>query len=138
MVCSPASPSAPSRAGASTLPLLRRSPGGRRRPARLALLLVLCAGTGAWAQAPESPTRGRLLYETHCIACHNTQVHWRDQRLAQDWAGLVTQVRAWQARATLGWSDADVVEVARHLNDTIYRFERPVAARGPAMAARTP
>jgi hypothetical protein len=83
------------------------------------------------AQVAERPNRGQLLYETHCIACHNSQMHWRDRRLARDWPGLVTLVRGWQARAGLFWDEADVVDVARHLNDTIYRFERPVAGLMP-------
>ena len=111
---------------------------GRPDASRLkAALLALLATTTFSAQAaPPSPTRGELLYTTHCIACHNSQVHWRDQRLARDWPGLLAQVRDWQARANLSWDEADVVEVARHLNDTIYRFERPLAGLGPVRAAR--
>jgi hypothetical protein len=102
------------------------------------MLGSLAAAAQVSAQVPERPsTRGRLLYETHCIACHNSQMHWRDQRLAKDWPGLVVQVRGWQARADLFWSEDDIVEVARHLNDTIYRFERPLAAIGrPPVPAR--
>lgn len=111
---------------------------------RRALLAALLAGAlPAWplfasAQDAGQPTRGRLLYETHCIACHNSQVHWRDQRLARDWPGLVEQVRNWQARANLFWGESDIVEVARHLNDTIYRYGRPLASlgRAPVLPAR--
>ncbi|MCC6250274.1 MAG: hypothetical protein IT499_21245, partial [Rubrivivax sp.] len=46
----------------------------------------------------------------------------------RDWAGLVREVRRWQERARLQWSDADVLLVARHLNAAIYRFPTP----GPA------
>jgi mono/diheme cytochrome c family protein len=92
----------------------------------LAAVLAVVPGAPLHAQASE-PSRGRLLYETHCVACHNSQMHWRDRRIARDWPGLVEQVRAWQARASLGWSEGDIVEVARHLNDTIYRFPRPLA-----------
>lgn len=84
--------------------------------------------TAASAPLQPAPTRGRLLYETHCIACHNSQMHWRDGRLVRDWAGLAGQVRRWQERANLQWSDADILEVARHLNATIYRLPQP----GPA------
>lgn len=94
--------------------------------------MVLWLAPPAWAQGPDNPTRGRLLYETHCIACHSAQVHWRDQRAARDWASLFAQVRAWQARASLGWSEDDIEAVAQHLNDTIYRFARPLAARRTA------
>lgn len=88
------------------------------------------AASGPSGAAPLQPpaTRGRLLYETHCIACHNSQMHWRDGRIVQDWSGLAEQVRRWQERAKLQWSDADIREVARHLNATIYRFPQP----GPA------
>ena len=75
----------------------------------------------ALAQSPP-PDRGRLLYETHCIACHTTQMHWRDKRVVQDWASLLGQVGAWQARAKLGWNEADIRAVAEHLNATIYRL----------------
>ncbi len=89
-------------------------------PLALALLV-----TAAAAQAPSPelpPTRGELLYDTHCVACHTTQVHWRERRLATDWDGLKAQVQRWQARARLAWSEDDVLEVTRHLNDTVYRF----------------
>ena len=43
-------------------------------------------------------------------------------RRQTDWASLKAQVRRWQARASLEWSEADIVEVARYLNDAIYRY----------------
>ena len=80
----------------------------------------------AAAQDAAAPTRGRLLYSTHCLSCHTTEVHWREKHQATDWKSLQAQVRRWQAAVGLQWSDADVNEVARHLNDTIYHFPRPV------------
>jgi mono/diheme cytochrome c family protein len=74
------------------------------------------------AQALPDPSRGQLLYDAHCVACHDTQVHWRDGRTATDWRSLKAQVRSWQARARLDWSEADIVQVARYLNERIYRF----------------
>lgn len=86
-------------------------------------VMALLALAVARAQAPAVPaTRGALLYDTHCIACHNSQVHWRDRRLVTDWDSLKAQVRHWQEIGRLGWSESDVVEVARHLNATIYRL----------------
>lgn len=70
-------------------------------------------------------SRGELLYTTHCIACHATKMHWRDNRSARNWAGLTVQVRRWQDAASLAWSDADILEVSRYLNDSIYHFEQP-------------
>jgi hypothetical protein len=86
-----------------------------------ALTLAPALGCAQVAAAPGS--RGALLYETHCISCHSTQMHWRDNKVAADWAGLVRQVRRWQGNASLSWSDDDILEVARHLNQRFYRFE---------------
>ncbi len=77
---------------------------------------------GAPSTTPAPPSRGQLLYTTHCIACHSSQMHWRDRKLATDWSSLRAQVQRWQAQAQLGWSEADVTEVARYLNDTIYGY----------------
>jgi hypothetical protein len=91
--------------------------------ARHLLPALLAAMTGAAALAQDRvPGRGELLYTTHCVACHSTQMHWRDRKLATDWPSLKAQVQRWQARASLDWNDADVTEVARFLNDTIYRY----------------
>ena len=90
-------------------------------------LLAACTG-GAIAvaaqPAPES-SRGELLYSTHCIGCHSAQVHWRDNRLATDWASLKMQVSRWQMNTGLAWSDDDIVAVTRYLNDRYYRFPNP-------------
>lgn len=97
------------------------------------LASLLLAGPAA-AQTP-APQRGELLYGTHCIACHSTQIHWRDKKQATDWSSLKEQVRSWQQRSMLGWSDGDIEDVARHLNDTIYRYRREGARVGRASPA---
>lgn len=89
----------------------------------LALAVTLAAATGAGAQ-PDA-ARGALLYENHCSACHTTQMHWRDARVATDWASLRALVRRWQAAAHLNWGDDEVDEVARYLNQRFYHFEPP-------------
>ena len=102
------------------------------------LSALMLAAAPALAQTTPSPasSRGALLYETHCVACHSTQMHWRSNKAATDWSSLKTEVRRWQGNARLAWTDADIDEVARHLNDSIYRFARPTASRpsrgGPA------
>ena len=90
------------------------------RPAKTVLLALAALTLAASAQAE---SRGELLYATHCIACHTEQVHWRDQKLATNWNSLKAQVRRWQAAAQLGWSDDDILEVTRHLNQRFYGFE---------------
>ena len=94
-------------------------PGGMR--AALCCLLLAMAPA---AQA-QSPSRGELLYSTHCGACHSTQMHWRENKLATTWETLKVQVRRWQGVARLEWGEAEVEEVARYLNETIYRYPEP-------------
>lgn len=94
---------------------------------RTLVALVCIAGTFAIARAQpvENPSRGQLLYATHCIACHNTQVHWRANKRATDWASLQAWVRHWQAVQALGWSQTDIDDVARYLNILYYRYPTP-------------
>lgn len=89
---------------------------------RRLLLVVACWPLLALAQTGDAGSRGRLLYGNHCIACHSTQMHWRDRKLATDWDSLKAQVRRWQATAQLGWSEEDIDDVTRFLNDSFYRF----------------
>jgi mono/diheme cytochrome c family protein len=88
----------------------------------VAAMVLVCSH--AAAQTAPNPSRGQLLYGTHCVECHNTQVHWRDGKLATDWISLKAQVRRWQARALLDWSESDIVAVTRHLNEHIYRYRQ--------------
>jgi mono/diheme cytochrome c family protein len=93
------------------------------------LLACLCAFCEAQAQGKNPTTRGELLYTTHCIGCHNTQLHWRDRKLATDWRRLKQEVDRWQKTIGQGWRDEDVTEVARYLNSRYYHFAVPVAGR---------
>lgn len=94
-------------------------------------LLATGALVGALVLAlpARAQSRGELLYSTHCIACHTSQMHWRDQKLATNWDSLKAQVQRWQASALLGWSEQDVLEVTRYLNDTFYRFPQNAEPR---------
>jgi mono/diheme cytochrome c family protein len=81
-------------------------------------------GVLALAAVAQAESRGELLYSTHCIACHTSQAHWRDKKVATDWISLKAEVQRWQATAMLQWNEEDVLEVTRYLNDTFYRFQR--------------
>lgn len=93
---------------------------------RSSAVAALLAGAVAAAAAQNAaPTRGQLLYETHCVECHNKQMHWRDNSRVHDWAGLLVQVGRWQAAARLEWSVEDIEAVARYLNEAIYQLPQP-------------
>ena len=92
----------------------------------LAVLLILFGNLAhADAQPMRDASRGELLYSTHCIGCHNTQVHWRDKKLVTDWKSLESEVRRWQKLSGLGWGDDDIMKVARYLNALYYHYPTP-------------
>lgn len=113
------------------------------RRGQLALPAIVALWVGAFAATPgaAAQSRGELLYTTHCNACHTTQVHWRTNKAARDWASLKFQVQRWQAVGALGWSDGDVLDVTRYLNESIYRFDapaEPVSSRWPGGGTQRP
>ena len=93
--------------------------------AALALVAALAVVAAAQAQPASAPGRGELLYATHCIACHDAQIHWRDGKQARDWNSLKAEVRRWQAIGQLGWDESDIDEVTGYLNRTVYRYPQP-------------
>lgn len=92
----------------------------------LAVLFVFFGNSAnADAHLIHNAIRGELLYSTHCIACHSTKIHWRENKLASDWSSLQSEVQRWQGIARLGWDNEDIENVARYLNTTYYRYPMP-------------
>jgi hypothetical protein len=84
---------------------------------------------GALAQAPPSvEPNGELIYRTYCIGCHTTEVHWREKRLATDWASLKFQVRRWLMNNGIGLGEDEVTALAGYLNRLYYNFPAPIAS----------
>jgi mono/diheme cytochrome c family protein len=79
------------------------------------LIVFILSANAAFAEngARVDTTRGAMLYENHCIQCHNQQVHWRDKKIVTDWKSLEAQVNRWQHASGLEWSENDVKEVSR-------------------------
>ncbi len=96
-----------------------------RKP--IPVILFVLSGTiaAAEARAVPDPQRGELLYSTHCIACHSTQIHWRDKKLAKDYRSLLAEVGRWQTLGGLGWNNEDISAVARYLNTLHYHYPVP-------------
>jgi hypothetical protein len=80
--------------------------------------------------------RGRLLYDTHCLSCHNREVHWRDRSIVGSWSDLVAQVVRWQNNAGQHWATSEVGDVAAYLNALYYRMPCPVIGCSGASTAR--
>lgn len=94
---------------------------------KLIVFLGLIGGlnTLSFSQGKHNEERGQLLYETHCIACHSTQIHWREQKLVNDWESLLSQVRRWQYIGGLSWSEDEVADVASYLDKLFYHDKKP-------------
>jgi len=88
---------------------------------------VALASASAWpADAPaRGESRGELLYNTHCIECHNAKMHWRTNSVVSGWPSLLSEVRKWQQASAQGWRDEDIREVARYLNARYYLLPAP-------------
>jgi len=97
----------------------------RRKSALAAFLFSIGSLALADSQPARAPSLGELLYSTHCISCHSTQIHWRDRKIATDWNRLQSEVRRWQGVVGLGWTNQEIAEVARYVNALYYHYPTP-------------
>ncbi len=93
----------------------------RRSLAALAALATTVAATPAAAQIPDA-TRGRALYENHCIACHTAEVHSRPNRIALTREEVRELVEHWRRQQNLTWSDQDTADVVEFLGRSRYHY----------------
>jgi mono/diheme cytochrome c family protein len=85
------------------------------------LLGGVLAATSLAANAQDLE-RGKLLYETNCIACHESMVHIRSDRRALSRTQLQAQVVRWAGVARPEWSAEEIADVVHYLNATYYKF----------------
>lgn len=71
---------------------------------------------------PVSP-RGQMLYENHCMACHESVIHIRTKQRTQSLLALQGQVQYWAAYLQLSWGKEEINDVATHLNNRYYKFK---------------
>jgi mono/diheme cytochrome c family protein len=89
----------------------------------LVLLLALLLATPVRAQ---DSVRGKLLYDTHCVACHYDRIHNRDpsKSLVRSFAGLRVEVTN-RARLTgQPFREEDLDDITEYLNHSHYRFKK--------------
>ncbi len=87
----------------------------------LPLLLPLLVGL-LHTPAVADPGRGQLLYENHCVSCHESTVHIRTDQAARSLAALRDQVMRWQAAIALQWTAEDIGDVVEYLNGAWYHY----------------
>ncbi len=89
------------------------------------ILVPLALGLGSPVENAHSadPDRGKLLYENHCLECHESQVHIRERRDVSSIADVVFQINRWQQELRLNWELEEMNDVLRYLDAEFYRFK---------------
>jgi cytochrome c5 len=68
-------------------------------------------------------SRGQLLYEDHCQACHTSVVHVRETHKARTLKDLEYWVTHWSDELKLPWGADEVRDVVDYLNFRYYKIE---------------
>ncbi len=66
---------------------------------------------------------GQLLYEHHCLRCHESNIHIRDRNKAMNVANVKAWVIKWQAYEKLNWDHDAVNAVTDYIVKQYYKFE---------------
>lgn len=69
-------------------------------------------------------SRGQLLYENHCMVCHTSVVHVRENRKANSREEIQAWIRRWQKELALNWEPGEIDDVAEFLNQRFYQLEK--------------
>jgi mono/diheme cytochrome c family protein len=116
-----------------------RQHGAAPTHSRVLSAVLAAAATAAFvlpaAASAQALDRGRALYETRCVACHERSVHQRTSRRAPDFAALRREVERWAGTAGGEWKTEEIDQVTVYLNDRYYKYPcPPTVCREPARA----
>jgi mono/diheme cytochrome c family protein len=99
-------------------------------------LLGLLLALPAWSPlAAQDADRGKMLYETHCTACHERSVHRRESRVAKDFPELRSRVEQWGTNTSARFRPDEIDAVAAYLNRLYYRHPCPQPHCGSSRAS---
>ena len=68
-------------------------------------------------------SRDQLLYEHHCLNCHESNVHIREGNKARNAEDVKAWVVKWQAYEKLSWDQDAINAVTEYLVKRFYKFE---------------
>ena len=89
-----------------------------------ALITILALSLPGIVQAAD-PGRGKVLYETRCVTCHNTSVHQETSRRVTSFEAVRAQVARWSTQLGTSWDAGDVTDISVYLNDRYYKLPCP-------------
>jgi len=88
-----------------------------------AILALLISGMGAGhAQQPGNYLRGHDLYGNHCIECHESVVHVREDHKAKSIEEIEAFIIRWSSYRNLSWNREDISDVLHYLNTRYYKY----------------
>jgi mono/diheme cytochrome c family protein len=67
-------------------------------------------------------SRGQLLYENHCMGCHDSVAHVRENRRVDSPRALDKWVMRWADQLKLPWNEQDIRDVSEYLEKSFYKF----------------
>lgn len=95
----------------------------------LAVGAAVTTGSGVTNVSAAEPARvaaaelEREAHDTYCIACHDTKVYTRGDRLAGNYDELRAQVVRWHSNLSLKWSDEEIDRMTAWLAKHYYKME---------------
>ena len=67
-------------------------------------------------------TRGQMLYENHCLSCHESQMHIRANTKVKQLSQLSYFVLVRSSELNLQWGDEERDAVTKYLNERYYNL----------------
>ena len=87
------------------------------------IMASLAQGAQAASMLPGDAAKGKKLVEAGCTSCHGSEVYTRKDRKIKSIEGLMGQVGKCNTNLARHYSDAQLNDVVKHLNDAYYKFE---------------
>ena len=88
-----------------------------------AALAVLLAPSAHAASLPGDSAEGKRLLDANCMECHQTDVYTRKDRSVTSLAGLKEQVASCTHMAPKDFSESEMQDLLKYLNDQFYHFD---------------
>jgi hypothetical protein len=93
---------------------------------RLSVALLLVTTPLAAGAAPlllGDAVQGKALHAQSCGGCHGTEVYTRPDRRVKSAEGLLKQVELCNSNLDKGFSDDQLNDLVKFLNDNFYKFK---------------
>lgn len=89
----------------------------------LLLLSLLAAASGAHAAfLPGDPAKGKVIHDQQCVACHDSSVYTRPNRMVKSVEGLIGRVNFCNRQLNKKLTDDQVNDIINYLDKQYYHF----------------